>query len=402
MVTRILCVNCGSSTLKFDLMDVAGVDETPRRIASGSVDRLGSEATLTLSLAGGARQQRRATIADHGEALRGALSLLEDYGLLAGIDALGHRVVHGGPRFHAPVLVDNSVIAAIHAVSELAPLHNEPALEAIRAARDRLGNAAPMVATFDTAFYASLPEVASVYAIPRELSEKHSIRRYGFHGLAHRYMVQRFRQLRPEIERPRLVTLQLGNGCSATASVNGRPLDTSMGFTPLEGLIMGTRSGDIDPSLPLFLSEKEGLSTAEVASLLNTRSGLLGLSGRSPDMRDLLTAAEAGDQRSEFAVEAFCYRVKKYVGAYLAALGGADAVIFGGGIGENSAGVRRRICEGMEWAAIELDAGLNAAASGQEARLSKDSSRVEVWAVTVDEATVIARDAYDCLKARRG
>jgi acetate kinase len=215
-------------------------------------------------------------------------------------------------------------------------------------------------------------------------------------------MVQRFRRLRPEIEGPRLVTLQLGNGCSAAASVDGRPLDTSMGFTPLEGLIMGTRSGDVDPSLPLFLSEKEGLSTAEVASLLNTRSGLLGLSGRSHDMRDLLTAAAAGDQRSELAVAAFCYRVKKYLGAYLAALGGADAVIFGGGIGENSADVRRRVCDGMEWAGLELDAGLNAAASGRETKLAKDSSRVEAWTVTVDEAAVIARDAYDCLKARAG
>lgn len=211
--------------------------------------------------------------------------------------------------------------------------------------------------------------------------------------------MQRFRALRPDVTHPRLITLQLGNGCSATASVDGRPVDTSMGFTPLEGLIMGTRSGDIDPSLSLYLAEKEGLSTVEVASLLNTRSGLLGLSGRSHDMRDLLTAAKTGDERSRLAIDAFCYRVRKYVGAYLAALGGSDALILGGGIGEHSAEVRRRICTGMEWAGIKLDAGRNVAASGQEARISDDSSEVGVWAVSVDEATVIARDVFVCLEA---
>jgi len=397
---RLLCVNCGSSTLKFDLLDVLDGGDEIRRSASGLLDRLGDDAMLTFSVVGGASQKKKAALPDHGIAMREVLSLLDDHGLLAGIDALGHRVVHGGPRFHAPVLIDEAVIEAIHAVSELAPLHNEPALKAIQAAHDGLGDAAPMVATFDTAFYAELPEIASVYAIPRELSEKHSIRRYGFHGLAHRYMVQRFRELKPDVTHPRLVTLQLGNGCSATASVDARPIDTSMGFTPLEGLIMGTRSGDIDPSLPLYLSEKEGLSTAEVASLLNTRSGLLGLSGRSHDMRDLLASAKTGDRKSELAIEAFCYRVKKYVGAYLAALGGADAIIFGGGIGEHGAEVRQRICARMEWAGIKLDAGRNVAASGLEARISDDSSAVGVWAVPVDEAAVIARDVFVCLEAQ--
>jgi acetate kinase len=394
---RVLCVNCGSSTLKFDLLDMPGANDKLERIASGLVDRVGAEATLSLSVAGGASHERKAAIADHPEAMRMALSLLNDLGLLAGVDALGHRVVHGGPRFDEPVIIDEAVVDAIHAVSDLAPLHNEPALKAIRAARDRLGDGMPMVATFDTAFFASLPDVAKVYAIPHVLSEKYSIRRYGFHGLAHRYMVQRYREFRPDVERPRLVTLQLGNGCSATASVDGKPVDTSMGFTPLEGLIMGTRSGDLDPSLPLYLMEKEGLSTAEVASLLNRRSGLLGLSGRSHDMRDLLAAAKAGDRRSRLAIEAFCYRVRKYVGAYLAALGGADAIIFGGGIGEQSAEVRQRICEGMEWAGIKLAADSNAAATGQESRISNDSSTVEAWVVPVDEAAVIARDAHICL-----
>lgn len=394
---RILCVNCGSSTLKFDLLEVSGADETLGRIASGLVDRVGGEAKLTFSVAGGASYEQASAATDHGEAMREALALLDDQGLLDGVGALGHRVVHGGAGFRAPVLIDGVVIDAIDAVSHLAPLHNPPASKAIQAAQAQLGDSLPMVATFDTAFFAELPEVASLYAIPRELSERHAIRRYGFHGLAHRCLVQRFRELRPEVEHPRLITLQLGNGCSATASVDGRPIDTSMGFTPLEGLIMGTRSGDLDPSLALYLADREGLSTAGVASLLNTRSGLLGLSGRSSDMRDLLAAAKSGDERSELAVAAFCYRVKKYLGAYLAALGGTDAVIFGGGIGENSFEIRQRVCEGMEWAGLKLDSLRNREATGLEALVSAEAAAVEVWAIRVDEASVIARDVVASL-----
>lgn len=398
---KLLCVNCGSSTLKFDLLHVSEADGTPARVASGLVDRVGGDATLSFSVAGRAGQQIESTIADHGEAMQGALSLLNDHGLLAGIDAVGHRVVHGGARFRAPALIEDQVIEAIQALSKLAPLHNEPALKAIQAARARIRAGIPMVATFDTAFYAELPEVASVYAIPLELSEKHSIRRYGFHGLAHRYMAHRYRELRPEVERPRLITLQLGNGCSATASIDGRPVDTSMGFTPLEGLIMRTRAGDLDPSLPLYLAEEEGFSTADVASVLNTRSGLLGLSGRSSDMRDLLAAAGNGDKGSELAVQAFCYRAKKYIGAYLGSLGGGDAIIFGGDIGENSAEVRRLICEGMEWAGLKLNLTENDAASGAEARINDVDTKVEVWLVNVNESEVIARDTVACLEVER-
>jgi acetate kinase len=254
-----------------------------------------------------------------------------------------------------------------------------------------------MVATFDTAFYADLPEEARLYALPRELSERLGIRRYGFHGLAHRYMVTRFRALRPEVGQPRLVTLQLGNGCSATASADGRPLDTSMGFTPLEGLIMGTRSGDLDPALPLFLAESEKLTPAEVDSLLNTRSGLLGLSGISHDMRDLLAASRRGEASAELAIAAFCLRVRKYVGAYLSVLGGADAIVFGGGIGEHSPEIRARICGGMEWAGLRLNLGANDAALGGEERISTDASPVEAWVLSVNEAAIIAEDVYTCL-----
>ena len=249
-----------------------------------------------------------------------------------------------GVRF----MVDDGVISELEALGDLAPLHNAPSLTAIRAARATLGPSIPMVATFDTAFFRELPERASQYAIPHELAEKHGIRRYGFHGLAHRYMLERYAQLTSRsVEETRLITLQLGNGCSVTAVEGGRSIDTSMGFTPLEGLIMGTRSGDIDPAIVTHLARAESVDAEEVVSWLNTRSGLRGLSGSAADMRDLQAAEAAGDRRAAIAVELFCYRAKKYVGAYLAALGGADAVVFGGGIGENSPAVRARICEGM-------------------------------------------------------
>ena len=395
---RVLCVNCGSSSLKYEVLDVppqAGNALT--LVAGGVVDRIGSEATGRLSI-GGSSIQKKADTSGHSQAMSLAIDLLDAERLLTGLGAVGHRVVHGGPLFQEPVLIDEGVIRAIDSLSELAPLHNLPALEAIRATRTRLGEDMPMVATFDTSFYRSLPEVASLYAIPRKLSETHSIRRYGFHGLAHRYMVERFQEIRPEVQNPRLITLQLGNGCSATASVDGKPIDTSMGFTPLEGLIMGTRSGDVDPSLPLYLAEKEGLSNTEVASLLNTRSGLLGLSGRSGDMRDLLAAAAAGDTRCEVAIESFCYRVKKYLGAYLAALGGIHAVIFGGGIGESSPEVRRRVCGGMEWAGLKLDQERNASVAGGEARISDTPAEVEIWVVPVKESQGIAEDVVACLE----
>jgi acetate kinase len=397
---RVLSVNCGSSILKFDVLDMNSAGRATNRVAKGIVDRIGAGATTSLS-AGAGRLQRNTPAQDHGEAFGAAIGLLQQVDALSGVGAVGHRVVHGGIRFRAPAIVDQAVLQAIEDVSELAPLHNQPSLAAIKVARSHFGDQMPMVATFDTAFYASLPDVSSVYALPREVSEKLGIRRFGFHGLAHRYMAERFRELRPEVSEPRLITLQLGNGCSATASIAGKPVDTSMGFTPLEGLIMGTRSGDIDPSIPLFIGEKEGLTAGEVESLLNTRSGLLGLSGRSNDMRDLLEAAHGGNHEADLAVRAFCYRARKYIGAYLAVLGGADAIVFGGGIGEHVAAVREGVCADLEWAGLELDPKRNRAVSQRDARISADSSRVEAWVVHVDEAAVIAGDTVDCLATRR-
>jgi acetate kinase len=395
---NVLCINCGSSSLRFDLMEArSGSQAGPERIASGSIDRVGGKANLVLSVPGAPSQERLQPVKDHSEAMQEAVALLDQAGLLAGVEAVGHRVVHGGPELSAPAVIDGAVIAAVRAVSELALLHNQPALEAIAGCRARFGDALPMVATFDTAFYAELPEVAASYALPKQLTQELGIRRFGFHGLAHRYMIEAFRTARPDATSPRLITLQLGNGCSATASLDGRPLDTSMGFTPLEGLVMGTRSGDVDPSLPLFLATKRGLSPDQVESLLNRQSGLLGLSGLSHDMRDLLAAAAQGHAGAALAVDQFCYRVRRYVGAYMSVLGGADAVVFGGGIGENSPAVRERICRGLEWAGLHLNGEANETLSGEAARISREGSRVEAWVVRVDEAAIIARDTVASL-----
>jgi acetate kinase len=395
---NVLCVNCGSSSLKFDLMEArSGAHAGPERIASGSIDRVGGEANLVLSVPGAPTQERHQPIKDHSEAMQEAVVSLDEAGLLAGVEAIGNRVVHGGLELRAPAVIDDAVIATIQAVGELAILHNQPAVDAIAGCRARFGDAVPMVATFDTAFYAELPEVASRYALPRQLSDELGVRRFGFHGLAHRYMIEAFRTAQPDAVSPRLITLQLGNGCSATASLDGKPLDTSMGYTPLEGLIMGTRSGDLDPSLPLFLATKRGLSPDQVESLLNRRSGLLGLSGLSHDMRDLLEAALKGHADAALAVDQFCYRVSKYVGAYMSVLGGADAVVFGGGIGENSPEVRERICRGLEWTGLQISTEVNEKFAGEAARISREGSRVEAWVVRVDEAAIIARDTVACL-----
>jgi acetate kinase len=256
-----------------------------------------------------------------------------------------------------------------------------------------------MVATFDTAFHRSLPERASRYAIPTELSERHDIRRYGFHGLAHRYIVERFSEIAATpVEEMKLITLQLGAGCSATAVDGGRSVDTSMGFTPLEGLMMGTRSGDLDPSLVGFLARGEEVSAEEVEGWLNTRSGLLGVSGHSGDMRELLEAEREGDLRASLAVDMFCYRVRKCIGAYLAVLDGADAIIFGGGIGENAPEVRARICAGLGWCGLLVDADRNAEAIGAETRISSDVSPLQAYVIPVDEASIIVRDTLGCLR----
>jgi acetate kinase len=320
------------------------------------------------------------------------------------IDAVGHRVVHGGDRFTSSVLIDDDVITALEALCEIAPLHNPGAVSGICAARRILGDTLPMVAAFDTSFHQTIPERAALYAIPYELSQRHKIRRYGFHGLAYQYDIARYAELvgKPAAE-INAVTLHLGNGCSATAIRNGQSIDTSMGFTPLEGLVMGTRSGDLDPALVSYLARKEQVDAAEIENWLNQRSGLLGLSGLSNDMREL-TAAYQTNPRARLAIDVFCYRARKYLGAYLAVLEGkAEAVIFSGGIGENSALARKNILSGMEWCGLSLDDAGNNGMVRRDGRISAAKSKLDVFVIHTDEEAIIALEtARVCCNQRFG
>jgi acetate kinase len=404
----VLALNCGSSSLKFQVFagDPGARPAGMRRLARGLVERIGDAATLMFQAEGSSATREREPVPDHEAAVRRVLGWLaaggaSEHGGALRVDAVGHRVVHGGVRFTEPVLVDADVLEAIEALEALAPLHNAPSLKGMRAARATLGPDVPMVAVFDTAFHAEMPEHAYRYAIPHELAVKHGIRRYGFHGLAYRSVLARYAELTGiPLERATLVALHLGNGCSATAIKDGRSIDTSMGLTPLEGLVMGTRSGDVDPALIGYLARVEGVPAPEVERWLNERAGLLGLSGRSRDMRDLL-ANERGDPRARLAVEVFSYRARKYLGAYLAVLGGADAVVFSGGIGEHAPEVRRRICAGMEWTGLVLDASRNASVVARAGRLSPDGARCPAYVIPADEERVIAQDAVEWL-ARTG
>ena len=394
---RVLAVNCGSSTLKFKLIEVG---RTTRTIAGGVVERIGDEnSSLGLDVKGIVFDEP-IVAPDHEAAVLAVLDRLGSAELPAP-ESFGHRVVHGGDWFAGPAVIDGEVMSHIEALGELAPLHNGPSLAAIRASLRETSPPVPMVAVFDTAFHRTMPLSASLYPIPRELSEKHGIRRYGFHGTAHGCMVERYCAITDTpAEETRLITLQLGNGCSAAAVSRGRSVDTSMGFTPLEGLMMGTRSGSVDPSLVGFLGRREGVDASEVEGWLNRRSGLLGISGTSRDVRELLDAEEDGDESAALALEMFCGRVRKQIGAYLATLGGADAVVFGGGIGENASPIRERVLAGMGWCGLHLDPERNTDAVGVEARISTDDSKLHAYVVSVDEEIEIARETARLLGAR--
>jgi len=315
-----------------------------------------------------------------------------------GIDAIGHRVVHGGWRFIEPTRVSPEVIADIRAVSSLAPLHNGLALEGIEAGLRMLPDT-PAVAVFDTAFHRTIPKHAALYALPVELSEQHHLRRYGFHGISHQYVCGRLLQcMGRDAAGTRLITCHLGNGSSLCAIRDGRSIDTSMGLTPMEGLVMGTRSGDIDPGLVLHLITTLGMTAEQVNELLNRKSGLLGLSGRSGDMRDVEQAASDGDARARLALESFAYRIRKYIGAYAAAMGGVDAIAFTAGIGEHSVGTRSRVCSGMDFLGLSLDKQRNNAADPEEAvRINRDDSGVQIWVIATDEERQIAREVRSAL-----
>ncbi len=402
---NILVLNVGSSSLKFQLVATDGARleaNADERLARGSVERIGGEALWSYT-GGGSTTRGTAPLRDHRAAVEHLLRWMvgDASGVpissLGEIGAAGHRVVHGGERFVRSVLVDDGVIRGIEETIELAPLHNPANLKGIEAVKAVLGPAVPQAAVFDTAFHHTLPERAFLYAIPYSLYRRHRVRRYGFHGTSHRYLAWRYRQLTGRSrEETRIITLHLGNGCSACAVSGGESVDTSMGFTPLEGLVMGTRSGDVDPAVLDYVAVKEGLTLPEVELLLNKQSGLLGVSGLTNDMRELLAEAEEhDDRRAWLAIEIFCYRARKYLGSYLAALGGADAVVFAGGVGENSPAVRAMILEGMEWAGLSVDPARNASrVGGEEGRIDADGSRVEAWVIPTDEELLIARDAW--------
>ncbi len=397
---KVLVLNCGSSSVKFQLIDTAADGE--RCLARGLVERIGGQAVVHLSVLGERRERTVVPVRDHRAAIDVVLRALVDgagstsaVGALGQIDAVGHRVVHGGEAFREPVVIDARVLQGIEECIDLAPLHNPANLRGIHAAGELLGPGVPQVAVFDTAFHATMPEASYVYALPYQYYRRHRLRRYGFHGSSHHYLMLRYAELNGlDTAHVNIITLHLGNGCSACAVVEGCSFATSMGFTPLEGLVMGTRSGDVDPSVVEFLMLKEGMDAHEIDAMLNRHSGLLGLSGLTSDMRELLAEeAEHQDRRVRLAIDVFCRRVQHYVGAYFAEMGGADAVVFSGGIGENAPEIRRRVCEGLGCLGLTLDAESNAAlAPGGEGQVSVHGSPVAAWVIPTDEERLIARE----------
>ncbi len=396
---KVLVVNCGSSSIKYQLFDM------PSRsvLSKGLVERIG-EPGSALELRH--REQTRrieSGIRNHDEAIALILEALIDpeQGVIADINeigAVGHRVVHGGEAFTGSVVIDKEVIASIEKVADLAPLHNPPNLTGIRAAMQEMPGV-PQIACFDTAFHTTIPPVAYMYALPYELYEKYGIRRYGFHGTSHRWVARRAAEMLGKHKYGiNCITCHLGNGSSIAAVKNGKSVDTSMGLTPLEGVIMGTRTGDFDPAILFYLADK-GYTVAELNTLCNKKSGVLGISGSSNDMRTLGEKAAGGDKRARLALDVFAYRVKKYIGAYTAVLGKLDAVIFTGGIGENAADVRAAICSEQDQIGIELDPALNQNAAGSGIKISTEASRVEVMVIPTNEEAAIAIDTYEMSQA---
>ncbi len=376
-------------------------------LLNGKIASIGGEAKCVLTNGQGYRTFDR-QISDISAAIEWMCEILQGrqqpYAYWKDIEAVGHRVVHGGEAFTQAVRIDDDALHHIEQLSNLAPLHNPFCVAGIRTLQQALGETVPMVAVFDTAFHDTLPEHARTYALPLEFAKKTGIRRYGFHGIAHASLAEGYaRFARQPLQRSRLLTLQLGNGCSISAIAQGHSVETSMGFTPLEGLVMGTRSGDVDPAVVCHLMKHHAMNAAEVEQLLNEQSGLLGVSGRSSDMQVLLKAVnEEQDKRARLAIEIFCYRIQQYIGAYLAVLHGADAIVFGGGIGENSPEIRARVSAGMEWCGLQLDSVRNEQAinltPGHAATISCDDSLLAAYVVATDEESLIAQETIRCLE----
>jgi acetate kinase len=398
---NVLVFNPGSNSLKFEI--VASERPVPHivrgnKLLSGVIEPIGENAKF--SLRDGSHSEDL-PVKDHGAAAAAVIErinagLAAAHGIhgIGDIQIAGYRVVHGADCYTAPVPIDDRVIQTIESLDDLAPLHNDAALSVIRASRPALAAGTAAIAVFDTAFHRTLPDRARLYPIPRELTQRYNIQRYGFHGISHRYLMLRYAELTSApLERTDIITLHLEGGSSAAAIVGGKSVDTSMGFTPLEGLMMGTRCGDIDPAIVEFLTRKENVDAAKVDQWLNKKSGLLGVSGHSPDTRDL---AKIGDERSKLALDLFAYRVRKYIGAYLAVVGNVTAVVFGGGIGENSPNVRSAICEGLDWFGLRLNAGRNQATVDCEGRITEDGSRLEAYVIPTQEGLMIAHEALLC------
>ena len=391
-----LVINCGSSSVKYQLINT----ETREKLASGLVERIGAVTAIIKHEQPDKKASKKTMpVENHTMALKEIMEYLisADSGIIdspSDIEAVGHRVVHGGETFKDSVHIDESVIEAIEHAFDLAPLHNPPNLKGIEAAMKYLPDAVH-VAVFDTAFHHSIPAQAYLYAIPNRLYRRYKIRKYGFHGTSHYYVSRHYYQLKGiKSEGTKIITCHLGNGCSLTAIKDGKSIDTSMGFTPLSGLVMGTRSGDIDPSILFYLVEKEELPLNHLHAMLNRNSGLLGLSGYAADMRDLISEAENGDRRCEQAIDVYCYRIKQYLGSYFAVLNGCDAILFTAGVGENSALIREKVCQNLNYLGIEIDSERNLNPDGlKEFKISTDTSKVEIWVIPTDEEMVIALDA---------
>jgi len=393
---KVLVLNSGSSSIKYQFIETT----THQVLAKGQVERIGmDDAVLSHVRIDGDTVKFSAEILDHNIAIEYVVAILlsKNHGVIkdkSEIEAVGHRVVHGGETFSDSVLITDEVIEKIRENIELAPLHNPHNLRGIMACK-RLLPDTPQVAVFDTAFHQKMPEYAFIYGLPYELYKKYKIRRYGFHGTSHRYVSKRASEiLGIPIEKLRIITAHLGNGCSMAAVKYGVSVDTTMGFTPLEGLLMGTRSGDIDPAIVLYIMGKEGLTMAEVNALLNKHSGLVGISGVSSDMREIIREMKNGNMRAKLAFDVFCYRVKKYIGAYAAVMGGVDAIVFTAGIGENSPDVRKSVCEGLEFLGIKIDDEKNNSPE-REKIITTDDSPVKVLVIPTNEELVIALDTAE-------
>jgi len=396
---KVLVINSGSSSLKYQLIDMTN----EKVLAKGLCDRIGIDnSVMKHTKTGTDTVVIEKEMKNHREAIQQVISALTDEktGVIKNMDeisAVGHRIVHGGEKFHDSVVIDDKVIQAIRDCVPLAPLHNPANIIGIEACQHILPGV-PMVAVFDTAFHQTLPKYAYLYALPYEIYEKYGVRKYGFHGTSHKYVAQRAAvMLNRPLEELRLVSCHLGNGASICAIKNGKSVDTSMGFTPLAGLAMGTRSGTIDPAVVSFLMEKENMSIQEVNDFLNKKSGVLGISGVSSDFRDIHEAADAGNERAQLAIEIFCYRVKKYIAEYSAVTGGLDAVIFTAGIGENNSIVRRKVVEGLEYLGIEIDLEKNET-RGKEIDISAPNAKVRTLIIPTNEELAIARETVRLLK----